>query len=148
METLNWLEQYLQHYNGAVLIVSHDRYFLDRVVNTVYEISRTVCTKYVGNYSAYLKQKAEAYERELKQFEKQQEEIARMKDFIQRNLARASTTKRAQSRRKMLEKMEILDRPAGDEKSASFSFEIEKQSGNDVLKAIDLSLSYDQKLRS
>lgn len=145
METLNWLEQYLQHYNGAVLIVSHDRYFLDRVVNTVYEISRTVCTKYVGNYSAYLKQKAEAYERELKQFEKQQEEIARMKDFIQRNLARASTTKRAQSRRKMLEKMEILDRPAGDEKSASFSFEIEKQSGNDVLKAIDLSLSYDQK---
>ncbi|RZI50651.1 ABC transporter ATP-binding protein [Aeribacillus pallidus] len=144
METLNWLEQYLQHYNGAVLIVSHDRYFLDRVVNTVYEISRTVCTKYVGNYSAYLKQKAEAYERELKQFEKQQEEIARMKDFIQRNLARASTTKRAQSRRKMLEKMEILDRPAGDEKSASFSFEIEKQSGNDVLKAIDLSLSYDQ----
>lgn len=145
METLNWLEQYLQHYNGAVLIVSHDRYFLDRVVNTVYEISRTVCTKYVGNYSTYLKQKAEAYERELKQFEKQQEEIARMKDFIQRNLARASTTKRAQSRRKMLEKMEILDRPAGDEKSASFSFEIEKQSGNDVLKAIDLSLSYDQK---
>lgn len=145
METLNWLEQYLQHYNGAVIIVSHDRYFLDRVVNTVYEISRTVCTKYVGNYSAYLKQKAEAYERELKQFEKQQEEIARMKDFIQRNLARASTTKRAQSRRKMLEKMEILDRPAGDEKSASFSFEIEKQSGNDVLKAIDLSLSYDQK---
>lgn len=145
METLNWLEQYLQHYNGAVLIVSHDRYFLDRVVNTVYEISRTVCTKYVGNYSAYLKQKAEAYERELKQFEKQQEEIARMKDFIQRNLARASTTKRAQSRRKMLEKMEIVDRPAGNEKSASFSFEIEKQSGNDVLKAIDLSLSYDQK---
>lgn len=145
METLNWLEQYLQHYNGAVLIVSHDRYFLDHVVNTVYEISRTVCTKYVGNYSAYLKQKAEAYERELKQFEKQQEEIARMKDFIQRNLARASTTKRAQSRRKMLEKMEILDRPVGDEKSASFSFEIEKQSGNDVLKAIDLSLSYDQK---
>lgn len=143
--TLTWLEQYLQGYPGAVLIVSHDRYFLDKVVNIVYEIERTECTKYVGNYSQYLKQKAENYERELKLYEKQQDEIAKMKDFIQRNLARASTTKRAQSRRKMLEKMEVMDRPSGDEKSAHFSFEIERQSGNDVLKVENLTVSYDGK---
>lgn len=143
IETLTWLEQYLQNYDGAVLIVSHDRYFLDKVVNIVYEISRTKCTKYVGNYSRYLEQRAEKYEQELKLFMKQQEEIARMKDFIQRNIARASTTKRAQSRRKMLEKMDVMERPQGDEKSASFSFEIEKQSGNDVLKAKNISISYD-----
>lgn len=143
METLSWLERYLQSYDGAVLIVSHDRYFLDNVVQVIYEISQTICTKYVGNYSAYLRQKAENYEREMKQYEKQQEEIVRMKEFIQRNLARASTTKRAQSRRKMLEKMELIDKPNSGEKSARFSFEIERQSGNDVLKASDLALSYD-----
>lgn len=143
METLSWLERYLQSYDGAVLIVSHDRYFLDNVVQVIYEISQTICTKYVGNYSAYLRQKAENYEREMKQYEKQQEEIARMKEFIQRNLARASTTKRAQSRRKMLEKIELIDKPNSGEKSARFSFEIERQSGNDVLKASDLALSYD-----
>ncbi|MDQ0163660.1 ATP-binding cassette subfamily F protein 3 [Bacillus alveayuensis] len=145
IETLQWLEQYLQSYQRAVLIVSHDRYFLDKVVNIVYEISHTECTKYVGNYSRYLKQKAEKYERELKLYEKQQDEIARMKDFIQRNLARASTTKRAQSRRKMLEKMDVIDKPQGDEKSAQFSFEIEKQSGHDVLKAKNISVTYDGK---
>jgi len=141
--TLSWLEQYLQGYDGAVLIVSHDRYFLDKVVNIVYEIARTECTKFVGNYSKYLKQKAENYERDLKLYEKQQDEIAKMKDFIQRNLARASTTKRAQSRRKMLERMEVMDRPNGDLKSANFSFDIERQSGNDVLKVESLTVTYD-----
>ncbi|WP_243292899.1 ABC-F family ATP-binding cassette domain-containing protein [Bacillus sp. FJAT-47783] len=144
IETLTWLEQYLQNYQGAVLIVSHDRYFLDKVVNTVYEISRTECTKYVGNYSRYLQQKAENYERDLKLYEKQQDEISRMKEFVQRNLARASTTKRAQSRRKALEKMDVMEKPNGDEKSANFSFTIERQSGNDVLKVQDLTVSYDE----
>ncbi|WP_374723946.1 ABC-F family ATP-binding cassette domain-containing protein [Calidifontibacillus erzurumensis] len=142
IETLTWLENYLQNYPGAILIVSHDRYFLDKVVTQVYELARTNCRKFVGNYSKYLEQRAALYEQELKQFEKQQEEIAKLKDFIQRNIARASTTKRAQSRRKQLEKMKILDRPLGDEKSASFSFEIEKQSGNDVLTVENLSVSY------
>ena len=142
IDTLTWLEQYLQSYPGALLLVSHDRYFLDKIVTQVYEISRTTSTKYVGNYSQYLKEKAANYERELKQYEKQQTEIAKMKDFIQRNLARASTTKRAQSRRKQLEKMKVMERPKGDEKSASFSFDIERQSGNDVLKISNISVGY------
>ncbi|WP_368658298.1 ABC-F family ATP-binding cassette domain-containing protein [Metabacillus halosaccharovorans] len=144
IETLTWLEQYLQNYPGAILIVSHDRYFLDKIVNQVYEISRNTSTRFIGNYSNYLKQKAENYEKEVKSFERQQEEVAKLKDFIQRNIARASTTKLAQSRRKKLEKMELMNKPLGDEKSANFQFDIERQSGNDVLKATDISVSYDK----
>ncbi|WP_141434464.1 ABC-F family ATP-binding cassette domain-containing protein [Bacillus sp. 03113] len=143
IETLTWLEQYLQGYAGAILIVSHDRYFLDKVVTQVYEISRHYISKYTGNYSRYLEQKAEKYEQELKQYEKQQDEVAKLQDFIHRNLARASTTKRAQSRRKKLEKMELMGHPLGDEKSAFFHFDIEKQSGNDVLKAVNVAIGYD-----
>ncbi|XJZ27594.1 ABC-F family ATP-binding cassette domain-containing protein [Bacillota bacterium Lsc_1132] len=146
IDTLSWLEQYLQSYDGAILIVSHDRYFLDKVVNIVYEASRRQIRKYPGNYSSYLEQKAANYEREMRLYEKQQQEIADLQDFIQRNLTRASTTKRAQSRRKKLEKMEILDRPLGIEKSASFSFEIERQSGNDVLKVENLTIGYREKI--
>jgi ATP-binding cassette, subfamily F, member 3 len=142
IETLSWLEQFLQSYPGAILIVSHDRYFLDKVVTQVYEVSRTTITKYKGNYSDYLQQKAENYERELKRYEKQQEEVAKLKDFIQRNIARASTTKRAQSRRRQLEKMTLMEKPHGDEKTASFSFEIERQSGNNVLKVNHVTLGY------
>jgi ATP-binding cassette, subfamily F, member 3 len=142
IDTLSWLEQYLQSYHGAILIVSHDRYFLDKVVTQVYEVSRKQIQRFTGNYSSYLDQKAANYERDLKLFEKQQQEVADLQDFINRNLARASTTKRAQSRRKKLEKMEMMDRPLGDEKSASFSFEIEKQSGNDVLTVDSLAVGY------
>ena len=142
IETLSWLEQYLQNYSGAVLIVSHDRYFLDKVVNQVYEVSRKRINRYKGNYSAYLVQKAEEYERDMKQFEKQQEEVAKLQDFIQKNLARASTTKRAQSRRKKLEKMDLMDRPLGDEKSANILFDIEKQSGNEVLQIVNGAVGY------
>jgi len=133
IDTLAWLESYLGGYRGAVLIVSHDRYFLDQVVNVVYELSRNVCRKFTGNYTKYLEQKAALYDQEMKQFEQQQEEIAKMQDFIQRNIARATTTKRAQSVRKRLEKVDRLDRPDGDERSTVLSFPIEKQSGNDVL---------------
>ena len=143
IDTLSWLEQYLQGYDGAILIVSHDRYFLDKVVNQVYEISRKEISKFPGNYSSYLDKKAENYEREMKQFEKQQDEVAKLQDFIQRNLARASTTKQAQSRRKKLERMELMDRPLGNEKSASFGFDIEKQSGNEVLHINSLSIGYE-----
>ena len=143
IETLSWLEQYLQSYQGAVLIVSHDRYFLDKVVNQVYEISRNNMKKYYGNYSSYLEGKAEDYERDMKQFEKQQGEIEKLRDFVQRNITRASTTKRAQSRRKQLEKMDVLDRPQGDEKSANFSFQIERQSGNEVLHLQNLAIGYE-----
>ncbi|KXZ18412.1 multidrug ABC transporter ATP-binding protein [Bacillus nakamurai] len=143
IDTLTWLEHYLQGYSGAILIVSHDRYFLDKVVNQVYEVSRTESKKYFGNYSAYLEQKAEQYEKDIKLYEKQQDEIAKLQDFVDRNLARASTTKRAQSRRKQLERMDVMAKPLGDEKSASFRFEITKQSGNDVLRVQDVSISYD-----
>jgi ATP-binding cassette subfamily F protein 3 len=143
IETLTWLEQYLQGYQGAVLIVSHDRYFLDKVVNLVYEISRNNMKKYHGNYSSYLEGKAEDYERDMKLFEKQQGEIEKLRDFVQRNITRASTTKRAQSRRKQLEKMDVLDKPQGDEKSANFSFQIERQSGNEVLHLQDLAIGYE-----
>src|SRR3954468_4672514 len=145
IDTLSWLEQYLQGYAGAILIVSHDRYFLDKVVTQVYEVSRKQIQRFTGNYSAYLDQKAANYERDMKQYEKQQQEVANLQDFIHRNLARASTTKRAQSRRKKLEKMDIMDRPLGDEKSATFSFEIEKQSGNDVLMVDSLAVGYEGK---
>ncbi|WP_455675834.1 ABC-F family ATP-binding cassette domain-containing protein [Pradoshia sp.] len=144
IDTLSWLEGYLQSYPGAILIVSHDRYFLDKVVNQVLELSRTSISKYTGNYSKYLVQKAEEYERNQKMYEKQQDEIAKLKDFVQRNIARASTTKRAQSRQKQLERMEMLDRPQGDEKSANFSFQIDKQSGNEVLQAKDIAIGYEQ----
>lgn len=148
IETLTWLEQYLQGYDGAILIVSHDRYFLDKVVTQVYELSRKQMQRFVGNYSAYLDQKAASYERDMKLYEKQQQEIANLQDFIQRNLARASTTKQAQSRRKKLEKMEQMDRPLGDEKSASFSFDIEKQTGNDVLTVDGLTVGYEGEMIS
>ncbi|BBP87404.1 hypothetical protein BsIDN1_10220 [Bacillus safensis] len=118
IDTLSWLEQYLQNYTGAILIVSHDRYFLDKVVNHVYEVSRTsMKKKFAGNYSKYLELKAEQLERDMKLYEKQQEEISKLQDFVDRNLARASTTKRAQSRRKQLERMDRLDKPLGDEKN-------------------------------
>lgn len=142
IETLSWLENYLKSYEGAILIVSHDRYFLDQVVSIVYEVSRTRVTKYVGNYSAYLDEKAKNYERDLKQFERQQDEKAKLEMFIQKNIARASTTKMAQSRRKMLERTEWMDSPDGDEKSASFGFTIDRQSGNDVLSIDDLTIGY------
>ncbi|RNB91506.1 ABC transporter ATP-binding protein [Brevibacillus fluminis] len=142
IETLTWLEGYLQNYKGAVLIVSHDRYFLDKLVNVVYEIERTRATRYVGNYSRFLDLKAASLEQELKKFDKQQEEIAKLEDFIARNLARASTTKRAQSRRKTLEKMDRMDKPIAHNKSANFSFDISKMSGHVVMKASSLSIGY------
>ncbi|MFK2827189.1 ABC-F family ATP-binding cassette domain-containing protein [Bacillus sp. B190/17] len=146
IETLSWLEQYLQNYSGAILIVSHDRYFLDKVVNQVYEISRQHIKKFPGNYSGYLQQKADQYEKEMKLFEKQQEQVAKLEDFIQRNIARASTTKRAQSRRKQLQRMELLERPDGDEKSANMMFKIEKQSGHEVLKVNGLAIGYQEEV--
>ena len=148
IETLSWLEAYLQSYTGALLIVSHDRYFLDKVVNEVYEISRQKITHYKGNYSKYLDLKAARLEQEWKEFEKQQGEIAKLEDFVNRNLVRASTTKRAQSRRKQLEKMDRIDRPQGDEKSARFSFKTEKESGNVILTLSNGAIGYNDTILS
>ncbi|HAA7025981.1 TPA_asm: multidrug ABC transporter ATP-binding protein [Listeria monocytogenes] len=142
IETLAWLETYLQNYHGSLLIVSHDRYFLDKVVNQVYEISRTKIDHYKGNYSSFVNQKQAKLEQMWKEFGKQQKQIAKLEDFVARNIVRASTTKRAQSRRKQLEKMDVLGRPQGDEKAAHFGFQFEKQTGKDVLMVDQLSIGY------
>ncbi|MGY3765641.1 ABC-F family ATP-binding cassette domain-containing protein [Vagococcus vulneris] len=143
IDTLNWLENYLQNYRGALLIVSHDRYFLDKIVTEVYELSRQKMWHYKGNYSRYLDQKAERLEQEWKEYEKQQVEIAKLEDFVARNLVRASTTKRAQSRRKQLEKMNRIDKPVGDEKSARFLFSTMRSSGKEVLFVEDAAIGYE-----
>ncbi|WP_282020062.1 ABC-F family ATP-binding cassette domain-containing protein [Planomicrobium okeanokoites] len=145
IETLSWLENYLKNYPGAILVVSHDRYFLDQVVNTVYEVSRHQVRKFTGNYSRYLDEKAKQYELDQKQFEKQQSEKAKLEDYVARNLVRASTTKMAQSRRRVLEKTDWMEAPDGNEKSARFGFTIAKQSGNDVLNVRDLKIGYSGK---
>ncbi|WP_219833938.1 ABC-F family ATP-binding cassette domain-containing protein [Paenibacillus sp. R14(2021)] len=145
IETLTWLEDFLRGYEGGILVVSHDRYFLDAVVGTIVEIERHNAKRYTGNYSRFIEIKAAEYEAQMKQFDKQQEEIAKLEDFVQRNIVRASTTKRAQSRRKALDKMDRLDKPQGDLKKAHFSFEIERQSGNDVLDVRDLSIQFAEK---
>ncbi|EAE4414858.1 ABC transporter ATP-binding protein [Listeria monocytogenes] len=142
IETLAWLETYLQNYHGSLLIVSHDRYFLDKVVNQVYEISRTKIDYYKGNYSSFVNQKQAKLEQMWKEFDKQQKQIAKLEDFVARNIVRASTTKRAQSRRKQLGKMDVLGRPQGDEKAAHFGFQFEKQTGKDVLMVDQLSIGY------
>ncbi|WP_090398755.1 ABC-F family ATP-binding cassette domain-containing protein [Natribacillus halophilus] len=142
IETLTWLENYLNGYEGAVLIVSHDRYFLDKIVTKVYEIAHTKATLYHGNYSQFLEKRAKDVGLQQKAYDKQQDEIAQMETFIAKNIARASTSKRAQSRRKQLENMERVEAPLADPKSASMSFEIAQASGNDVLSAHRLTFSY------
>ncbi|GIP67984.1 ABC-F family ATP-binding cassette domain-containing protein [Lactiplantibacillus pentosus] len=143
VETLTWLESYLQSYSGALLIVSHDRYFLDRVVNEVYDLSHHEMVHYTGNYDQFVQEKAARIQAQWKHYEKQQAEISRLEDFVNRNIVRASTTKRAQARRKQLAKMDRIDRPDSDEKTAHFGFHAAKQSGNIVLTVKDAAVGYD-----
>ncbi len=116
MNVLSWLEDYLKSYQGALLIVSHDRYFLDRVVSDVYDLDNKTLTHYTGNYTQFVKHKQERLQAEWKHYDQQQKKIAKLEDFVNRNIVRASTTKRAQARRKQLEKMERLERPETDDK--------------------------------
>lgn len=140
--TLTWLEAHLRSYAGAVLVVSHDRYFLDAIVDAIVEIERSAAKRYHGNYSKFIEQKALDMEQQARMFDKQQGEIAKLEDFVNRNLARASTTKRAQSRRNTLEKMDRLDKPQGDLKRAYFQFEIERPTGKEVLRADGLTYGF------
>lgn len=143
IQTLTWLEGYLRSYSGAILVVSHDRYFLDALAGAIYEIERTTSKRYTGNYTRYVELKQAEYDIQMKQFEKQQEEISKMEDFIQKNIVRASTTKRAQSRRKALDKMDRMDKPMGELKRAHFAFEVEQPSGKEVLQVNDVGISFD-----
>ena len=146
MENVAWLENYLSSYNGAIVIVSHDRYFIDKVVNVVYNLEFGKLKKYVGNYSNFLCQYEEDYEKNLKEYVSQQKDIKRLEEFVQKNIARASTSKMAKSRQKVLDKMEIIDNPRKDDKAANIEFRIKEQSGRDVLIINDLQVGYEEQV--
>lgn len=146
MENVAWLENYLSSYNGAIVIVSHDRYFIDKVVNVVYNLEFGKLKKYVGNYSNFLRQYEEDYEKNLKEYVSQQKDIKRLEEFVQKNIARASTSKMAKNRQKVLDKMEIIDNPRKDDKAANIEFRIKEQSGRDVLIINDLQVGYEEQV--
>ena len=148
IETIAWLENYLVNYSGALIIVSHDRYFLDKVATITLDLTKHSLDRYVGNYSRFVELKEQKLATEAKNYEKQQKEIAALEDFVNRNLVRASTTKRAQSRRKQLEKMERLDKPEAGKKSANMTFQSEKTSGNIVLTVENAAVGYDGEVLS
>ena len=148
IETIAWLENYLVNYSGALIIVSHDRYFLDKVATITLDLTKHSLDRYVGNYSRFVELKEQKLLTEAKNYEKQQKEIAALEDFVNRNLVRASTTKRAQSRRKQLEKMERLDKPEAGKKSANMTFQSEKTSGNVVLTVENAAIGYDGEILS
>lgn len=148
IETIAWLENYLVNYSGALLIVSHDRYFLDKVATITLDLTKHSLDRYVGNYSRFVELKEQKLATEAKNYEKQQKEIAALEDFVNRNLVRASTTKRAQSRRKQLEKMERLDKPEAGKKAANMTFQSKKTSGNVVLTVENTAIGYDGEVLS
>lgn len=148
IETIAWLENYLVNYSGALIIVSHDRYFLDKVATITLDLTKHSLDRYVGNYSRFVELKEQKLVTEAKNYEKQQKEIAALEDFVNRNLVRASTTKRAQSRRKQLEKMERLDKPEAGKKAANMTFQSEKTSGNVVLTVENTAIGYDGEVLS
>ena len=148
IETIAWLENYLVNYSGALIIVSHDRYFLDKVATITLDLTKHSLDRYVGNYSRFVEQKEQKLATEAKNYEKQQKKIAALEDFVNRNLVRASTTKRAQSRRKQLEKMERIDKPESGKKSANMTFQSEKTSGNVVLTVENAAIGYDGEILS
>ena len=140
-ETMEWLESYLKTYPGAILVVSHDRYFLDAVCNRIFEIEDNTLTAYKGNYSAYLPQKEAAVALQQKQHDADMEKAAKLEDYIARNLVRASTTKMAQSRRKQLEKMEITEAPRTSHTDLKFRFTFDVTPYNETLTAKNISVT-------
>lgn len=142
METTEWLENYLTHFKGAIVIISHDRYFLDKIVNQVYDVALGSVKKYVGNYSKFLKERDAHYEKVMAEYERQQSEIKKLETFVEKNITRASTSGMAKSRRKVLERMERIEKPRLDAKSAQINFEITRATGEDVLKVQNLDIGY------
>ncbi len=140
-KTIMWLEDYLRSYRGAVLIVSHDRYFLDRLCTSICEIERGTLRRYKGNYSAFVRQREEDDARREKEYVQQQKQIAKMEDYVARNLVRASTTKMAQSRRTQLEKIERIEKPFHDTKRAKIHFTYAVEPPLDVLKVKSVDIS-------
>ena len=140
-KTLSWLEDYLSSYKGALLVVSHDRYFLNRLVDHIWELERTVLTTYRGNYSSYVVQKKERVERQLKEYEMQQEQIKSMEEYVAKNIARASTSKSAKSRLAALERMDRIEKPVIWEKKAAFRFEYDEPPVKDVFHGENMSIA-------
>lgn len=144
-KTVMWLEDYLSTYKGALLLVSHDRYFLDKLATSICEIERGKLTRYKGNYTKFVKLKEEAVALQMKRYEEQQAEIAKLQDYVDRNLVRASTTKAAQSRRNQLEKMELIEKPVTYHKTARLKFEYDIIPPKDVLTVTGIDISVGEK---
>jgi ATP-binding cassette subfamily F protein 3 len=144
LDTLDWLEAFLKNYPGAILTVSHDQYFLDHLATQIFELQHGELTVFKGNYSQYLAQRELRDQQQEATYEKQQEEIKREEEFIQKNIVRASTTKQAQSRRKALEKMELVDPPKHKSK-VRIKFDSARPSGKEVLILKDLAVGYPDK---
>lgn len=140
-KTVMWLEDYLRTYKGAVLIVSHDRYFLDRLCTSICELERGILKRYRGNYSAFVRQREENDARQEKEYELQQKQIAKLEDYVAKNIVRATTSKRAQSRQKQLEKIERIEKPFHDTKSAKIRFTYAAEPPIDVLKVKNIDIS-------
>ena len=143
METTQWLESYLNYFKGAIVIISHDRYFLDKIVTQIYDVALGDVQHYVGNYAQFIDQRDKYYEKRMQEYENQQAQIKRLETFVDKNIARASTTGMAKSRRKMLEKIERINKPMIDAKSANIQFEFDRNTGNDVFHIKNLEIGYD-----
>lgn len=144
LDTLDWLEAFLKNYQGAIITVSHDQYFLDHLANQIFELNFGKLTTFKGNYSQYVKERELMNNQQEAAYEKQQEKIKKEEEFIQKNLVRASTTKRAQSRRKALDKIERIKPPKHKQK-VRINFTSDRPSGKEVLIAKDLTIGYPDK---
>ncbi|UXR69094.1 MULTISPECIES: ABC-F family ATP-binding cassette domain-containing protein [unclassified Staphylococcus] len=142
METTAWLEDYLKFFKGAIVIISHDRYFLDKIVTQIYDVSLGEVKHYVGNYAKFIAQRDQYYQKRLAEYERQQDEIKRLETFVEKNITRASTSGMAKSRRKVLEKMTRIEKPMLDARSADIRFDFDRNTGNDVMHIRQLEVGY------
>ncbi|UXR46052.1 ABC-F family ATP-binding cassette domain-containing protein [Staphylococcus simulans] len=142
METTQWLEDYLNYFKGAIVIISHDRFFLDKTVNQIYDVALGAVQHYVGNYSKFITQRDQYYQKRMQEYERQQAEIKRLETFVEKNITRASTSGMAKSRRKVLEKIERIDKPMLDARSANIQFDFDRNTGNDVYHIRNLEIGY------
>ena len=148
LETTKWLEDYLKYFKGAIVIISHDRYFLDKIVTQIYDVALGDVKRYVGNYEQFIEQRDKYYESRMQEYERQQDEIKRLETFVEKNITRASTSGMAKSRRKTLEKMEHIDKPMLDARSANIQFGFNRNTGNDVMNIRNLKIGYDSPITS
>jgi ATP-binding cassette subfamily F protein 3 len=144
METTEWLEGYLNYFKGAIVIISHDRYFLDKIVNQIYDVALGDVQHYQGNYAQFIEQRDKYYAKRMQEYEKQQAEIKKLETFVDKNIARASTSGMAKSRRKTLEKMQTIDKPLIDARSANITFDFDRNTGNDVYHIKQLEIGYEE----